>query len=298
MNIAVFASPTSWHYRDLLRAAGAAHQLTPVAYEQLMATVGSAGAELRSGDALLNGFDAALVRSMPPAALEPIIFRMNALARLEAAGVPVINPPRAVEAAIDKYLTTALLAGAGLLVPRTFACQTVDDALAAFDRLGGDAVVKPVYGAEGRGLVRLTDRVLAVRAFTSLARFGSLIYLQQFVPHAGRDFRLLVVGDEVWGMQRTNHDDWRSNISCGGTGGPLDVTPELASAARRAAAAVGASVAGVDLLPGEDGQLYALEVNASPGWRALSAVAQVDVAACVLNHVADYVEERTAIRGD
>lgn len=286
MNIALFASPTSWHYLDLLRAAGNDYQLTTVDYRQLSAAVASHERDrIVCGPLSLNEYDAALVRSMPAAGLEPIVFRMNALARLEAAGVPVVNPPRAIEAAIDKYLTTARLAEAGLTTPRTAACQTADDALAAFDALGGDVVVKPLFGAEGRGLVRITDRVLAARAFTSLARFGSVIYLQQFIPHAGRDWRLLVVGEHVWGMQRTNPDDWRANISCGGAGEPLEVTPELAALAQRAAAAVGACIAGVDLLPGTDGCIYAVEVNASPGWRTLREVTGVDIARRILDHV-------------
>ena len=87
-------------------------------------------------------------------------------------------------------------------------------------------------------------------------------------------------------MRRLNDEDWRTNISLGGRGEPLEVTVELAQLARRAAAAVGASIAGVDLLPARDGRLYALEVNAVPGWRALAAVTGADVADSVLRHVA------------
>jgi ribosomal protein S6--L-glutamate ligase len=87
-------------------------------------------------------------------------------------------------------------------------------------------------------------------------------------------------------MRRVNPDDWRTNISLGARGEPLEVTAELAQLARRAAASVGATVAGVDLLPARDGRLYALEVNAVPGWRALAAVTGVDVAERVLSHVA------------
>jgi ribosomal protein S6--L-glutamate ligase len=101
------------------------------------------------------------------------------------------------------------------------------------------------------------------------------------VPIAG----LLVIGDEVLGMRRVNPDDWRTNISRGARAEPLEVTLELAALARRAAAAVGASVAGVDLLPARDGRLYALEVNAVPGWRALAGVSGVDVAQRVLNYI-------------
>ena len=42
----------------------------------------------------------------------------------EAAGGVVVNPPRAVEAAVDKYLTSARLQAAGLDTPRTVVCQT------------------------------------------------------------------------------------------------------------------------------------------------------------------------------
>jgi ribosomal protein S6--L-glutamate ligase len=45
-------------------------------------------------------------------------------------------------------------------------------------------------------------------------------------------------------------------------------------------------LAGVDLLPGCDGRLYALEVNAVPGWRALGRTLDLDVAALVLEYVA------------
>jgi ribosomal protein S6--L-glutamate ligase len=96
----------------------------------------------------------------------------------------------------------------------------------------------------------------------------------------------MVIGDDVLGMKRINPDDWRTNISLGARPAPLEVTVELAQLARRAAAAVGASVAGVDLLPGRDGRLYVIEVNAVPGWRALAEVTGVDVAARVLGHVA------------
>ena len=88
---------------------------------------------------------------MPPGSLEQVVFRMDALHRLAAAGVPVLNPPRAVEAAVDKYLTLALLAAAGLPVPSTWTGQSAAEALAAFEELGGDVVVKPLFGSEGRG---------------------------------------------------------------------------------------------------------------------------------------------------
>jgi ribosomal protein S6--L-glutamate ligase len=285
MQVAVLAAADSWYYRDLLRAAGDRHALAPISYRRLGVLMRGGEGEIASGGTRLERVDAVLVRSMPPGSLEQVVFRMDALARLEAAGVAVVNQAKAIEAAVDKYLATARLQAAGLLVPPTAVCQTVEEGLAAFEQLGGDVVVKPLFGGEGRGITRVTDAAIARRVFSALQQTGSVLYLQQFVPHDGVDWRLLVIGDKVLGMRRVNPNDWRTNISLGARGEPLEVTAELAQLARCAAAAVGASIAGVDLLPARDGRLYTLEVNAVPGWRALAAVTGVDVATHVLRRV-------------
>lgn len=282
MDIAVLAARDSWYFRDLARAAGDRHRLTAISYKSLGSHVAGANLSIDGDRLSLNSLDAVLVRSMPPGSLEQVVFRMDALARLEATGVRVVNPARAIEAAVDKYLATAKLQAAGLLVPTTIVCQTASDGLAAFEALGGDVVVKPLFGGEGRGITRVSDVAIARRVFTSLEQIGAVLYVQQFIPHDGVDWRLLVIGDEVLGMKRVNPDDWRTNISLGARPAPLEVTVELAQLARRAAATVGAAVAGVDLLPARDGRLYAIEVNAVPGWRALVEVTGVDVAERVL----------------
>ena len=286
MDIAVLAARDSWYFRDLVRAAGGRHRLTAISYKSLGSHAAGANLSIDGGGLSLNSLDGVLVRSMPPGSLELVVFRMDALARLEDAGVRVVNPARAIEAAVDKYLATAKLQAAGLLVPPTIVCQTAADGLAAFETLGGDVVVKPLFGGEGRGITRVSDVAIARRVFMSLEQIGAVLYVQKFIAHDGVDWRLLVIGDEVVGMKRINPDDWRTNISLGARPAPLEVTVELAQLARRAAAAVGATVAGVDLLPARDGRLYAIEVNAVPGWRALGEVTGVDVAERVLGVVA------------
>jgi RimK family alpha-L-glutamate ligase len=282
MNIAVLAARDSWYYRDLLRAAGSQHRLTAISYKSLGSHLAGANLSVDGGGSSLNSLDAMLVRSMPPGSLEQVVFRMDALGRLETSGVRVVNSARAIEAAVDKYLATAKLQAAGLLVPPTIVCQTAADGLAAFETLGGDVVVKPLFGGEGRGITRVSDAAIARRVLHALEQSGAVLYLQQFVRHDGVDWRLLVIGDEVLGMKRINPNDWRTNISLGARPAPLEVTTELAQLARLAAAAVGATVAGVDLLPARDGRLYAIEVNAVPGWKALGEVTGVDVAGQVL----------------
>jgi len=284
MHLAVLGSTESWYFKDLSRAAGDADRLTPLTFRQMISRIGTAGVQAASQGVSLSSVDAVLVRTMPPGSLEQVVFRMDVLGRM-ASQVPVVNSPRAIEVAVDKYLATAKLREAGLPVPETIVCQGWEEAIEAFAQLDADVVVKPLFGSEGRGLTRINDEALALRAFKMLEQLGAVIYLQRFIEHDGYDLRLLVIGQQVLGMRRANALDWRTNVSRGARCEPLEVTPELAEVAARAAGAVGAELAGVDLLPAPGGSHYVLEVNAVPGWRALAATLQIDVASLVLDHL-------------
>jgi ribosomal protein S6--L-glutamate ligase len=280
MRIALLASGTGWHVRDLQRAAGQlGHVAVPVDFRRVAASIG-AGADS------LAAFDAGLVRTMSPGSLEQVVFRMDALHRLQARGVPVLNPPAAVETCVDKYLATARLEAAGLPVPPTIVCQHAEAALEAYAALGGDVVVKPLFGSEGRGMLRVTNEEMAWRAFRTLERLQAVLYLQRFIQHPGWDLRILVLGGRVLtAMRRHSRGDWRTNVAQGGSGEPVDLAADEERLALAAAAAVGAPIAGVDLLPGPAGEWYVLEVNAVPGWRALGPTTGVDVAVAVVSYL-------------
>jgi RimK family alpha-L-glutamate ligase len=293
MRLAVLCSPGSWYFADLRRAAGDRHDLMCLPFHRLTARLDQQGQSvIGCGTQRLEDFDAVLVRSMPPGSLEQVVFRMDVLGRLQQSGVAVINPPRALEAAVDKYLASAKLLAAGLATPPTVVCQSFEEAMAGFEQLGGDIVVKPLFGSEGRGILRVDEPGLALRVFKALVQLGSVAYLQRFIPHHGFDIRLLVVGEQVLCVRRCNPTDWRTNISRGATAEPYTPDADLVQMARRAAAAVGAPLAGVDVLPGCDGQRYVLEVNAVPGWQATARTLNCDVAALVL----DYIDRGVANR--
>ena len=280
MHIALLAGGDGWHVRDLRRAAAEqGHEAAVVDFRRVTAGVG-----LRAGT--LAEADAVLVRTMPPGSLEQVVFRMDVLHRLQAAGVAVLNSPAALETCVDKYLASARLEAAGLPVPATIVCQHADDALEAFAALGGDVVVKPLFGSEGRGMVRVADADLAWRTFRTLERLQSVLYLQRFIPHPGWDLRVFVLGGRVLtAMRRHARDGWRTNVAQGGSAEPYPLSPTELDLARRAMNAVGALVAGIDLLPGPDGEWYVLEVNAVPGWRALAPVCGIDVARKIVEFV-------------
>ena len=285
MKFAILSSPKSWYLRDLERAANMRHEIQAIPFTQLHARVLSGDCHLASSDARLTEFDGVLVRTMPPGSLEQVVFRMDLLAQLEARGTSVVNPPRAIEAAVDKYLTLAKLEAAGLPVPPTFVCQTAEDAMAGFEELGGDVVVKPIFGGEGRGMVRVSDPAIGWRTFQTLVQMNCVLYLQQFIEHSGFDIRLFVLGNEVYAMRRSNSSDWRTNVSLGATVSAYKADDSEIQLALAAAHTIGASIAGVDVLRARDGRQHILEVNAVPGWKALAGTLQVDVAARVLDHL-------------
>jgi len=279
--IALLSSGTGWHVADLCRAAAAlGHVASPVDFRRLTAGVACAPQPLAD-------FDAVIVRTMPPGSLEQVVFRMDLLQSVAARGVPVLNSPRALESCVDKYLTTARLAQTGLPVPATVVCQHADAALEAFTALGGDVVVKPLFGSEGRGMVRISDPELAWRTFRTLERTGAVLYLQQMIRHPGWDLRVFVLAGRILTAmrRRSSAGNWRTNVAQGGKGEPVTVTSEQADLALRAAEVLGTEAAGIDLLPGPAGQWYVLEVNAVPGWRALAPVTGVDVALELVRHV-------------
>ncbi len=234
---------------------------------------------VRSGELWLDECDAVIVRGIPRGSLEQVIFRVDALHALVARGVTCVNGPRAIERTIDKFLASALLARAGVPTPRTIACERPDDALEAFEELGGDVIVKPLFGSMGAGMTRVDDADVAYRVFHALALERAVYYLQEALP-AAADVRAFVVGERVIGAIERDGPGWRRNLSRGASAVATQLSAEQERLCLHAAEALGADYAGVDLL-GE----YVLELNGIPGWRGLQEATGVDVAAALVKQV-------------
>jgi RimK family alpha-L-glutamate ligase len=285
VHVVVLASREGWHTRELTRALEArGHSGLIVPYEELTASIGGRPG-LRGRGAELDRADAVLPRIIPSGSLEQTIFRLDALHRLEERGTRVMNSPRAIERTVDKFWTSALLEQCGLPTPDTIVCESPDEAMAAFRALG-DVIVKPLFGSMGLGMVRVTDEDMAYRVFRTIETIGGVYYLQRTIDHEGRDLRVFVLGGRVLGAIERRAEGWRTNLARGGTGRPARLPEEWAGLAVRAAAAVGAEYAGVDLLPARDGSVYVLEVNGIPGWEGLQRATGLDVAAALVDHLA------------
>jgi RimK family alpha-L-glutamate ligase len=141
----------------------------------------------------------------------------------------------------------------------------------------------------GSGLTRLTSVKEATLMMAAFVERGEVLYLQRFIQHKGFDIRVLVVGDQVFGMRRVAAEaDWRTNVAVGGKASFHEVTETERVLAIKAARSNQCEIAGVDLIydtqsPDRSMPLV-LEVNASPGWEAISQVVDGDVGATVLQY--------------
>jgi [lysine-biosynthesis-protein LysW]---L-2-aminoadipate ligase len=187
---------------------------------------------------------------------------LESLRRLERSGIQVLNRADALLACHDKLETAKRLVRWRLPHPRTVHVAPGGD-LPGFDR---PVVLKPRFGSWGTDVVRCDTPRQLRREFAQLSRrpwfdaHGVLV--QELLPPPGTDLRVLVAGGEVIGAigRRAAPGEWRTNVALGGTRTPALPPPEARRLAIAAAAAIGADLVGVDLLPTPQGYVV-LELN-------------------------------------
>ncbi len=205
----------------------------------------------------------------------------------ERAGMPTPNPSHAIRRARDHWTTVAALGAAGLPVPVSFAgAEPVSLAAVAVARFGLPVVVKQRRSRMGVGVIRCDTRDHLEAVLDSLWRVGDEVLVQRFVEVGEASLRLLVVGGRVVAAARFRAaaGEWRSNAARGGRVEPWQPSVEECRFAVDAAHALELGLAGVDLLAGADGPVV-IEVNPTPGFRALESATGIDVAGAIVKHL-------------
>lgn len=230
---------------------------------------------------------AAFVRLIAKGSTEQITARLGLLHALGTLGVKVMNDARAIERCVDKSMTSFLIAQAGLPTPRSFVSENRAAMQALVDEAPGDMVLKPLFGAQGRGIRRIAPR----SPLPEPDKVGGIYYLQDFVAAPGaesyQDWRVFVIGGRVAGAMLRRSPVWITNIHQGAVGVAAPFDARAHDLAIRATAAVGADYAGVDLIEDASGRLQVLEVNSMPAWKGLQKATDTDIAGALARHLAE-----------
>jgi RimK family alpha-L-glutamate ligase len=273
---------SSTQLREALSKRGVPHEC--FTFPKLVAQLGQKPYFKVNDVNVLEELDAIVIRPIGRGSLEELVFRMDMLYKLERQGFLVINSAEAIEHCVDKYDILGLLEDNGVPVPRTVATESVTEALKAFAELGGDVVMKPLFGSRGVGATRLVDSEIAATVFKAIAFHHGVIYIQEFVPHGYSDIRAFVIDNHVIAAMRRVSESWKTNFSQGAKPTPMELTPDLEELAVKSAKVIGCKIAGIDILEGPKGPVI-VDVNSQPGWKGLQMVTKVQVADEIVNFI-------------
>jgi len=289
MRVAILARKEGWHIIKLKKAFKKFRiHCDHFSIDKFEARIGQDLAMASEGYDLKD-YQGVIVRAIPEGSLEQIIFRVDVLHRLERAGIQVINSPKSIERTVDKFFTSSLLKEAGIPTPKTVVTERMDTAMEAFIEMR-DVLVKPLFGSSGNGIVRVADPDLAYRVFKALKLTRAVYYIQEFIPHNNQDIRAFVVGEKVVAAMTRSADNWKTNIASGGVAREIHMGAEEYEFSIRAARAVEADYAGVDIIRSEEGRYFVVEVNSIPGWSGLQKVVSINIAEKIARHLINKIK--------
>ena len=150
----------------------------------------------------------------------------------------------------------------------------------AAEKLGFPLVFKECFGSFGEQvyLCKSEDEIISLIS-------GKPFLLQKYIASSeGEDIRIEVVGGKcVAAMKRKNKNDFRSNITNGGSAEPYEPSREEILLAQNACKRLGLTFGGVDILKGG----YVCEVNSNAHIINLLKTTGIDVAPIIIEHIID-----------
>ena len=214
--------------------------------------------------------------------------------RLERDGLRLYNSASAIEICDNKALTAIALAGKvntpkTIIAPKTFEgvgynkLNFVENATRV---LGLPMIIKEAYGSFGAQVYLAKTLEEAKSTVTSIGHKDFI--MQEFIKESsGRDVRVNVVGGRVVSaMERYNENDFRSNITNGGSMRKIEIGEDVKAAAIKACEAVGLDFAGVDVLFGKNGPIVC-EINSNPHFKSSLECTGVDMSEAILNYIVE-----------
>lgn len=213
---------------------------------------------------------------------------------LKNAGIPVFNDPEVIETCDNKAKQYIQLAKNNIQMPETiiapkvypkFTIESSGYYESVLEKLGLPLIIKEGHGSFGMK-VYLIETEEDYFAKVEELRGIDFVFQQFIASSKGRDIRVNIVGGEiVAAMHRSSETDFRANITNGGVATNVELTEEQSELAIRAAKAVGAEFAGVDLLFGDNEKPLVCEVNAAAHIRNIYTVTGINVADQMISYI-------------
>lgn len=237
----------------------------------------------------LHDVDAVFVRTDPPFDSD-YLWATLMLDRLRGETF-VMNDPLGLRQANEKLYACNFPE----LMPRTLVSSRKDEIKRFMKSVGGRAVIKPLGGAGGEGVLALMEGDLNINALieTTTHNESRVAMVQQFVPEVAQgDKRVLLLDGEPLGaiLRVPRADDVRSNIHVGGS----VVKSQVDDADRRIIAAVaprlrddGLWFVGLDVI---GGQLTEVNVTSPTGIQQMSRLDDENHSSTVIDWVQRRVE--------
>jgi RimK family alpha-L-glutamate ligase len=264
-------NPLGWGTRSLEKEfTKLGHSASIIPSRSLATKIGPVPKIFSGGYDLSRDFNAIVLRILGRGSLEETLHIMETCRSLERLGQVLVNSEKATSSCLSKFGMLNDLSASGILVPLTYVVRNIEDGIKAFEAMG-DAVLKPIFGSRGMGVVHVKDTEMARFALEEMLFQGHVPLIQEFISHEGFDIRALVLGHHVVAAMKRESGNFRTNISRGGKPTPIEIGGEIEETALKASAALGCDYSGVDLLPSNRG-IYVLEVNSQPDYRALQSV--------------------------
>jgi len=195
----------------------------------------------------------------------------------------VIEPTRF----FGKFWAAEKLAQAGIPTPKSIYARSNRRIYESLKKIRPPYIIKPLAGSKGKGVEKIDTKKDLQKKLKN--KDLEKIILQEYFP--GDDHRVIVVGNKALGVMKKTPPpgDFRANISAGGKGAKVKMTPEFRKLAVAACRATDTIFGGVDVM--RNGNKYTvLEVNRSPQFAGpiFAGVTKVDVA----GEVIEYLEKK------
>lgn len=196
----------------------------------------------------LEGIDLVVARGSGTA----LLTRLRAA---ELAGVPTLNPHRAIAAVHDKARMAVDLHAARVPTPRTW-IGSLAQVRSRIPSTAFPVILKPVAGDGSHGM-RIVETPAALQ---DVAWTEPCVIAQRLLPPGGFDVRLYAIGDRTWAARQ------RSPLLGGAEAlTPVAMPPSWRALALKCGALFGLELFAVDCIE-TDGQLQVIEVSDFPDY--------------------------------